>query len=80
MARLLPPIHPGEILTEEFLSPMGITRNKLAIDLGIPARPHPFADREGETLDLPPRRGAPASPLPTSENLSSVLDEPAVLL
>jgi antitoxin HigA-1 len=33
----LSPIHPGEILTEEFLAPLGITRNKLAIDLGIPA-------------------------------------------
>lgn len=33
----LAPIHPGEILTEEFLSPMGITKNKLAINLGIPA-------------------------------------------
>jgi addiction module HigA family antidote len=33
----LKPVHPGEILTEEFLSPLGITRHKLAIDLGIPA-------------------------------------------
>ena len=33
----LAPIHPGEILTEEFLSPMGITKNRLAINLGIPA-------------------------------------------
>jgi addiction module HigA family antidote len=33
----LNPVHPGEILTEEFLNPLGITRHKLAIDLGIPA-------------------------------------------
>jgi addiction module HigA family antidote len=33
----LNPVHPGEILTEEFLAPLGITRHKLAIDLGIPA-------------------------------------------
>ena len=33
----LNPVHPGEILTEEFLVPLVITRNKLAIDLGIPA-------------------------------------------
>jgi addiction module HigA family antidote len=33
----LNPVHPGEILIEEFLAPMGITRHKLAIDLGIPA-------------------------------------------
>ena len=30
-------IHPGEILTEEFLVPLGITKNRLSIDLGIPA-------------------------------------------
>jgi antitoxin HigA-1 len=33
----LNPVHPGEILTEDFLAPLGITRHKLAIDLGIPA-------------------------------------------
>jgi addiction module HigA family antidote len=33
----LQPVHPGEILIEEFLVPMEITKNKLAIDLGIPA-------------------------------------------
>ena len=33
----LAPVHPGEILTEEFLAPLGITKNKLAIDLSIPA-------------------------------------------
>ena len=36
MTKLLP-VHPGEILTKEFLAPLGITKNKLAIDLGIPA-------------------------------------------
>lgn len=33
----LTPVHPGEILTEEFLAPLGISRNRLAIDLGVPA-------------------------------------------
>jgi addiction module HigA family antidote len=33
----LPPVHPGEILAEEFLAPLGISKNKLAIDLGVPA-------------------------------------------
>jgi len=32
------PIHPGEILLEEFLNPMGISQNKLAISIGVPAR------------------------------------------
>jgi addiction module HigA family antidote len=31
----LTPVHPGEILTEEFLVPLGITRNQCAIDLGV---------------------------------------------
>ena len=30
-------IHPGEILLEEFLKPMGITQNKLALDIHVPA-------------------------------------------
>ena len=31
------PIHPGEILREEFLSPMGLSSNALAIELHVPA-------------------------------------------
>jgi addiction module HigA family antidote len=33
---LLDPIHPGEILGEEFLKPMGISINQLARDLDVP--------------------------------------------
>ena len=29
------PVHPGEILNEEFLKPMGISQNKLGRDLGV---------------------------------------------
>lgn len=32
----LPNIHPGEILLEEFLKPMGVTAYRLSKDLGIP--------------------------------------------
>ncbi len=32
------PIHPGEILLEEFLLPMGITQYKIAKDINVPAR------------------------------------------
>lgn len=32
----LPNIHPGEILKEEFLDPMGISAYRLAKDMGIP--------------------------------------------
>ncbi len=34
----LPPIHPGEILNEEFLEPMGISQYRLAKSLSVPAR------------------------------------------
>ena len=33
-----PPVHPGEILYEEFLKPMGITQNRLGRDLGVSPR------------------------------------------
>jgi antitoxin HigA-1 len=32
------PIHPGEILAEEFLTPLGITQHKLAVAIGVPPR------------------------------------------
>ncbi len=35
--REFPPIHPGEILQEEFLGPMGISQYRLAKDIGVPA-------------------------------------------
>ena len=34
----LSPIHPGEILLEEFLAPMGISQYRLAKDIGVPPR------------------------------------------
>lgn len=34
----IPPIHPGEILLEDFLIPMGITRYRLAKSIGVPQR------------------------------------------
>ena len=33
-----PPIHPGEILMEEFLTPMGLSQYRVAKDIGVPAR------------------------------------------
>ena len=36
MAEKLPEIHPGKILSEEFLKPMGITNAQLAKDLDVP--------------------------------------------
>jgi addiction module HigA family antidote len=34
----IPPIHPGEILFEEFLKPMDLSQNSLAMDIHVPAR------------------------------------------
>ena len=33
-----PPIHPGEILMEEFLTPMGLSQYRVAKDISVPAR------------------------------------------
>jgi antitoxin HigA-1 len=34
----LAPVHPGEVLMEEFLVPLGLSQNRLAIGLGVPPR------------------------------------------
>ncbi len=34
----LHPVHPGEVLNEEFLKPMGISQNRLALNISVPAR------------------------------------------
>ena len=34
----LDPVHPGEILQKEFLEPMGLSQNRLALALRVPAR------------------------------------------
>ena len=36
--KLMKPIHPGEILMEEFLRPLGITQYRLAKDIHVPPR------------------------------------------
>lgn len=36
--KVLPNIHPGEILLEEFLSPLGLSQNALARAVGVPPR------------------------------------------
>ena len=38
MAKRLAPIHPGEILLEEFLVPMGLSQHRLAKDVRVPPR------------------------------------------
>lgn len=42
--RLMSPVHPGEILREDFMKPLGLTVNKLALEL------HVAATRIGENV------------------------------
>jgi addiction module HigA family antidote len=34
----LRPVHPGEVLLEEFLNPMGLSQNRLALSIGVSPR------------------------------------------
>lgn len=36
--KLYAPIHPGEVLMEDFLNGFGITQHKLAVSIGVPPR------------------------------------------
>jgi len=38
MRKELLPVHPGEVLLEEFLIPMELSQNRLALDIHVPAR------------------------------------------
>jgi antitoxin HigA-1 len=38
MATTLPAVHPGEVLLEEFLEPMGLSQYRLAKDVSVPRR------------------------------------------
>lgn len=53
MAKKLPPIHPGEQLREEFMSPLGLSSNALARAIGVtPARINEIVrERRGITAD-----------------------------
>jgi antitoxin HigA-1 len=36
MTKKLKPVHPGEILREEFMTPLGLSMNKMALDMRVP--------------------------------------------
>lgn len=40
MAKRLKPVHPGEILREEFMKPLGLSMNKLALDFARAGHPY----------------------------------------
>lgn len=35
---VMPPVHPGEVLAEDFLEPLGVTQHRLAVAIGVPPR------------------------------------------
>jgi addiction module HigA family antidote len=35
---VIEPVHPGEVLLEEFLRPLGVTQRRLAAEIGVPHR------------------------------------------
>ena len=38
LAPTMAPIHPGEVLQEEYLVPLGVTQHRLAVAIGVPPR------------------------------------------
>lgn len=58
-AKLLPPIHPGEILREEFMVPMGLSSHAVAGAIGVtPARVNDIVnEKRGITADTALRLG-----------------------
>lgn len=38
MTEKMAPIHPGEVLQEEFLTPLGLSQHRLALDIGVDPR------------------------------------------
>ena len=38
MTKTIAPIHPGEVLLQEFIEPLGVTQHHLAVSIGVPPR------------------------------------------
>ena len=38
MTKAMEPIHPGEVLYEDFLVPLGVTQHHLAVSISVPPR------------------------------------------
>lgn len=51
--RIMPPVHPGEVLMQEYLEPFGITQHHLAVVIGVPPRRinEIVHDKRGNTAD-----------------------------
>jgi addiction module HigA family antidote len=59
MPRKLAPVHPGEVLREEFMGPLSLTMNRLALDLRVPVTriAEIYHERRGITPDTALRLG-----------------------
>jgi addiction module HigA family antidote len=59
MAKKLKPVHPGEILREEFMIPLGLSMNRMAMDLRVPVTriADIIHERRGITADTALRFG-----------------------
>jgi len=59
MKKKLKPVHPGEILSEDFMKPNGLSMNKLALDLRVPVTriADIVAERRGVTPNTALRLG-----------------------
>jgi len=59
MRKMRDPIHPGEILREEFMKPLGLSMNKLAMELRVPVTriADIVAERRGITASTALRLG-----------------------
>jgi addiction module HigA family antidote len=53
MTKKLKPVHPGEVLREEFMKPLDLSMNKLALDLRVPVTriAEIYHERRGITTD-----------------------------
>jgi hypothetical protein len=64
MAKKLPPVHPGEILREEFLVPLKLTPYAVAAALNVPRTRIERIAREEKPLRPTPRCGSESSSRP----------------
>ena len=55
----LKPVHPGEVLLEDFLKPMNLSQSRLALDIGVPPRRinEIVLDKRSTTADMALRLG-----------------------
>src|SRR5258708_26651527 len=73
VAKKMKPVHPGEILREEFMIPLGLSMNKMAMALRVPVTR--IADIVNERRGITRRHSAAFCAL--FQELSWFLDEPA---